>query len=155
TDLRDKLDGLGLDRLDYLVVSGDLSDRATPVEFEKARTFVSKLIKRFKLSAERCVIVPGNHDVDWGSEVYDWKGRRSNDTKELMEGTFIEQARVLGVRNEARYSERFRNFSEHLYHPLVQQPYPLDPLEQCIPYTFPRSGLQFIGMNSCWQLDEF
>src|SRR5262249_44917846 len=35
-DLRDTRDGLGVERLDYLVVSGDVTNRASPSEFERA-----------------------------------------------------------------------------------------------------------------------
>jgi hypothetical protein len=40
-DVHDHDNGLGFDRLDYLVISGDLTNKATPQEFEVARQFVS------------------------------------------------------------------------------------------------------------------
>ena len=154
-DLTDRTTGLGLDRLDYLVVSGDLSNRGAPEEFEIANKFITGLVKRFNISAERCVIVPGNHDVDWETSVYDWKGRRSDDTKGLPTGSYVDEPRALGVRNRKRYPNRFMHFSECFYHPLIQIPYPTDADEQCIPFLFPDSRLQFIAINSCWEIDEF
>ncbi|HEX9002629.1 MAG TPA: TIR domain-containing protein, partial [Blastocatellia bacterium] len=71
-DLKDRQGGLGFERLDYLVISGDLTNRAAPEEFEQAREFISGLIERFELSAARLVIVPGNHDLSWDVEAYDW-----------------------------------------------------------------------------------
>ena len=65
--------GLGFDHVDYLVVSGDLTNRASVEEFEKVYQFISALIARLKITAARCVIVPGNHDLSWDHEVYDWR----------------------------------------------------------------------------------
>jgi 3',5'-cyclic AMP phosphodiesterase CpdA len=40
-----------------VVVSGDLTQRATPSQFESARRFLERI------PCSRCVVVPGNHDV--------------------------------------------------------------------------------------------
>jgi 3',5'-cyclic AMP phosphodiesterase CpdA len=39
SDLQDNVDGLGLDHIDYLVASGDLTNRASVEEFEKVYQF--------------------------------------------------------------------------------------------------------------------
>jgi small GTP-binding protein len=154
-DLQDSENGLGVKQLDYLVISGDLTNRADPNEFERARVLVSSLIDRFGLTAQRCVIVPGNHDLDWNESVYDWKGRRKEDTKGLKSGSFVDQPKVLGVRNEAQYLLRFKSFSENFYHPLIQQEYPLQPQDQCMSFLFPEAELQFMALNSCCEIDEY
>lgn len=154
-DLRDPDGGLGFGRLDYLVISGDLTDRAKPQEFEIARQFVSGVIEEFELTAERCIIVPGNHDLSWEEPVYDWKGRRPEDTKELAAGSYVAEDRVLGVRNKARYPQRFHNFSHDFYHLLVQKPYPLSFEEQFLSILFEQTGIQFLTLNSAWQIDEW
>jgi small GTP-binding protein len=154
-DLQDRSDGLGIERLDYLVISGDITNRASPQEFEKAREFVSGLIEHFGLTAERCILVPGNHDLDWNTEVYDWQKKRLVDKSRLVTGRYHEAGEGYLIRNEAKYPERFRNFSEHFYHPLIQKPYPLAPEEQCIPFFFSESRLQFLAMNSAWEIDEY
>ena len=153
--LRDGYEGLGLERLDYLVVSGDITSRASPAEFEKARELVSGIIEQFSLTAERCILVPGNHDLDWNTEVYRWEKKRQVDASQLQPGTFVEQARGYLLREEAKYPERFRNFSQHFYHPLTQRPYPLEPEEQCLALLFSESRLQFLAMNSAWEIDEY
>jgi len=154
-DLQDKSEGLGIERLDYLVISGDITHRASPQEFEKARQFVSALIEQFGLTAERCILVPGNHDLDWNTEVYDWRKKRLVDKSVLVTGRFQEAGEGYLIRNEAKYPDRFRNFSDHFYHPLVQKPYPLTPEEQCLPFLFGESRLQFLAMNSAWEIDEY
>ncbi|MFN7929419.1 MAG: metallophosphoesterase [Blastocatellia bacterium] len=90
-DLKDKTDGMGFETLDYLVISGDLTNRATKEEFDNAYEFISGVIERFKLSAERCIIVPGNHDLSWDQEVYDWKQERLIDPKALQAGRYIKE----------------------------------------------------------------
>ena len=72
--------------MDYLVISGDLTKRASPQEFEKAREFVSSLIERFGLTSERCILVPGNHDLDWDTEVYTRKKKRQVDAGHARAG---------------------------------------------------------------------
>ncbi len=154
-DLADQKEGLGQERLDYLVISGDITHRASPQEFEKAHAFVSKLIERFELTAERCILVPGNHDLDWETEVYTWKRKRHVKQEQLKPGSFIEAGDGYNLRDDARYPERFKNFSQHFYHPLTQKRYPLAPEEQCLPVLFSEDRLQFLAVNSAWEIDEY
>jgi 3',5'-cyclic AMP phosphodiesterase CpdA len=146
---------MGIEHLDDLVISGDITQRAAPREFEKAREFVSRLIEQFELTAERCILVPGNHDLDWNEEVYQWRKKRLVDASELVPGRYRDSGDGYLLRDEARYPERFSGFSDNFYHPLIQKPYPLAPEEQCIPFLFSESRLQFLAMNSAWEIDEY
>ena len=47
-------------RFDVVAVSGDLSQRARPGEFQAARQFLRDAAK-----VSRTIVVPGNHDVTW------------------------------------------------------------------------------------------
>jgi predicted phosphodiesterase len=154
-DLEDPREGLGVERLDYLVISGDITQRASPQEFVQAHAFVSMLVDRFGLTAERCIVVPGNHDLDWDTEAYTWKKKRQVDVGRLRPGTFIEAGDGYNLRDDAKYPERFKNFSQHFYHPLTQKLYPLAPQDQCIPSLFSEHRLQFLAMNSAWEIDEY
>ncbi|MDI3285235.1 metallophosphoesterase [Polyangium sp. 15x6] len=155
TDLRDRVEGLALEKLDFVVVSGDLSNRASPGELEAARHFLSRLAEAMSLTAERCIVVPGNHDLDWDTEVYDFKKRRAVDPRRLAPGSFVEQESGYLVRDETRYPERFRNFSRHLYHPLCLREYPLTPEEQGLALLFPAERIQFVALNSAFEIDEY
>jgi small GTP-binding protein len=154
-DLVDSSEGLGVERLDYLVISGDITNQAAPQEFEKAHAFVSLLIERFGLTSERCMIVPGNHDLDWETEAYTRKKKRQVDAEQLKPGTFSKDGDGYYIRNDAKYPERFKNFSQHFYHPLTQRLYPLAPEEQCISSLFAEHRIQFLTMNSAWEIDEY
>jgi small GTP-binding protein len=154
-DLGDQEEGLHLRGLDYLVISGDLTERALPREFEQARSFVSRLIERMGLTAQRCIIVPGNHDLSWDEEqLYDFRMKRQVKPEQLRLGSYVEKDDWLLLRNEERYALRFQNFSRFFYHPLMQQEYPLRFQEQGLVSTFPDSGLQFLAFNSAWEIDE-
>lgn len=146
--------GLGLDRVDYLVVSGDITDRAQPDEYEAAYALLSQLMDRLSLSAARCIVVPGNHDVDWNEEVYTWCGKRRVSLDELEDGSWVEEGDGYLIRTD-NYRKRFKNFNQHLYHPLLQRPFPLEVEEQGLSFFFEDSGIQFIALNSAWQIDEY
>ncbi|MFC1713649.1 metallophosphoesterase [Candidatus Poribacteria bacterium] len=154
-DIKNPDGGLGFDHLDYLVVSGDMSSTAAPEEFGKAQRFISGLIKNFDLTAERCILVPGNHDQSWDTEVYDWKSKRQVGKDKPKDGTYIEQGKGYLIRDDEKYPERFQNFSHDLYHPLIQLSYPLDFQKQAIQYLFEDTGIQFLALNSCWEIDEW
>lgn len=155
SDLSNLKESLGFEKLDYLVVSGDITKHAKAEEFENAMQFISDLIKRFDLTAERCIIVPGNHDLDWDEDVYDWKNRRLIDKASLKIGLWVEQGDGYLIRNEEKYPRRFRSFSENFYHPLIQKEYPLESQDQCISIPFLDDDILFIALNSCWEIDEY
>lgn len=155
-DLRDSKDGMGLRALDFLVISGDLTNRAHPDEFGQARRFVSALMERFHLTEQRCIVVPGNHDLSWYvKDVYGLVPRREVKLEQLKPGHYVvvKDTLVL-VRNEDLYPLRFRNFSKFFYEPLLGQEYPLRYQEQGSVRTFLESGLQFLAFNSAWEIDE-
>ena len=72
---------LGFKTVEYLVITGDMTDRGSDQGFEKARQFVQDLIGECGLSAQRCIFVPGNHDVQEIEECYRWFGSESKARK--------------------------------------------------------------------------
>ena len=137
-----KLDsGLGIKKLEYLVVSGDFTDKADAKGFERAYNFLSQLSENFGLSAERCILVPGNHDVSEPPTAF----TNATDSK----------GQQLEVRDPIHYPLRFKPFSEGLHHKFVQKPYPMTAAEQGIPILFGGTRIQFLTFNSCWEIDKF
>ncbi|MFN7929418.1 MAG: hypothetical protein U0Y68_16020 [Blastocatellia bacterium] len=61
---------------------------------------------------------------------------------------------MYGLRDEAKYPARFDNFSR-FYHQLIQLPYPLPPEAQGVPFLYDEPRLQFLTMNSAWEIDEW
>ena len=149
---RDEEDGgLGFKELDYLVVSGDFTDRAAAKGFDKAYDFLSGLSKTFALSADRCILVPGNHDVFEPLDAY----TRRKDGTGLRDGEWVKQGDIIMARDPDKYPLRFKPFSDDLYHKFVLRPYPMPVAEQGIAIPFWETGMQFLTFNSCWEIDEF
>jgi WD40 repeat protein/3',5'-cyclic AMP phosphodiesterase CpdA len=70
-----QLENEGL-RPDLVAVTGDLTERGLPEEFEQARTFLTGLVEAAGLRRRHVALVPGNHDVN----------------RKLSEGYFLMQA---------------------------------------------------------------
>jgi hypothetical protein len=62
--------------IDYLVVSGDLADKADPKGFEHAERFLTKLLTELRLTSERVIMTRRNHDVDEAVDVHDLVPRK-------------------------------------------------------------------------------
>lgn len=50
---------------DYLLIPGDMGERARPEEMDRASALVETVLKSLNLSEDRLICIPGNHDVDW------------------------------------------------------------------------------------------
>ena len=155
TDLRSRENGLGFNTLDYLVVTGDLTSRAESVEFEGCRRFLSRLMSEFDLNAQRCIIVPGNHDLSWEVNAYNWVPRRKLRADQTPREYLVPQGDGFLVRDNDIYPRRFTNFSHQLFHKLLQMEYPFSVSEQGMVFTYPEDGLQFLTFNSSVEVDEF
>jgi hypothetical protein len=152
-DIKSKrVNGLGVEKLDYMVISGDLTNRGSDEEFAKAHVFISKILEEFQLSSDRCIIVPGNHDVNWDESVYEWRSSRNLNFKEFKEDGYRKQGDGYVVVKQDLYNLRFRNFAEKFYHPLLQREYPLEPRTQGISTLFPRTNCNFLVLTQVGKL---
>jgi GTPase SAR1 family protein len=129
-----------IETVEYLVISGDMTDKGSDTGFEKARHFVETLVKELGLSVERCIFVPGNHDVQDRADAYE--------EREAEDGTAIK------VRHPVNFPKRFEQFSNGFFHPLIQHEYPLSYSDQGISYLFPDTCIQFLTLNSAWEIDR-
>lgn len=50
---------------DLLVVSGDITDRAQPTQFNHAAKVIKELASLLSVPAGQIIAVPGNHDLNW------------------------------------------------------------------------------------------
>lgn len=145
----------GVERLDALVVSGDLGNISVPEEYVAARIFLEHLMGGFGLSPRQLVLVPGNHDLSWATsqEAYTLH-RRSRYRGDLREGAYVAHGNdVIEVRDEEAYRLRFQHFAE-LYRQLKGEEYPLGYELQATLHALPERGLLFLGLNSAWEIDH-
>lgn len=144
-----------VEKLDALVVSGDLVNRADPIEYDAARFFLEKLMIGFSLSARQVVLVPGNHDVSWSlSEAAYQPHRRARYSGTLAPGSYIEHGGgIIEVRDDDAYRRRFEPFAA-LYRTIKGADYPLDFEDQATIDDLADIGVCILGLNSSWQIDH-
>lgn len=108
-----------------IIVSGDITQKAAPNEYQQAAEFLNFLVENLLNNDKtRLILVPGNHDVDWGYSrgAYTEAQQSTPDTvrtTSLQESAFRFQVsnngttRVLMQRHrEDIYQERFKAFAE-------------------------------------------
>jgi predicted MPP superfamily phosphohydrolase len=153
-DLRENLK---LEQLDYLIISGDLANKATPDEYEAAFEMLNELKIELKLQSEQIIIAPGNHDLNWDASDDAYQqfipSRKLPTSLDPLDGTYIRKEGGALKRDEAQYRERFTNFAT-FYSSICGQPYPLTYKDQAIIHEFPEDKLLFLTLNSAWKIDH-
>ncbi len=145
------LEAANLLPISQVVITGDITEHAMPEEFRIGDRFVRELLRRLELKTERCMILPGNHDVDWSRAVYQWRFKQP---MKSLDGKKADACRGFLERDDETYAMRFCNFSDYLYLPIFGKPYSLTPSQQFDVRTFHDDGLQLLGFNSGWQTDQ-
>src|SRR3972149_5878317 len=49
----------------YIVLSGDITETATPEEFDDAANVIQEILNGLNIERTNILCVPGNHDVNW------------------------------------------------------------------------------------------
>jgi len=146
---------LGQRNIDYLVVSGDLSDRCNEAGYESAREFLCQLQARRSVPQARTILVPGNHDVERDLASYELRDRieTRDDAVKALAGD-LDTVLYL-VRKTGTYGGRFRRFAS-VYKSVTGTDYDLsEPGAQFCVAAFAEDRIQFLGLNSAWQIDQF
>jgi 3',5'-cyclic AMP phosphodiesterase CpdA/adenine/guanine phosphoribosyltransferase-like PRPP-binding protein len=71
----------------YLIITGDISDQGLEEEFDYALYFLNLLIKQLKISKDKVLLVPGDHDVNW----FDCKTAFFKDKKKKKDFEYLEK----------------------------------------------------------------
>src|SRR6476661_6781877 len=77
----DLVNELSCKTIEFLVLSGDIANKATPGEYSAAVSFLAALTAEFKIDKTKIIIVPGNHDVNWGQAKKSYRLTRREDNK--------------------------------------------------------------------------
>lgn len=144
--------------IDFLVVTGDIANTGSVAEYKKASQFLLGLMDNLFLSAEQCILVPGNHDVDWTQKGYDWihvDDVGAEAAKKIPQT--LKHGKLVLTRNEESYKRRFHNYSTYLYGRIFGTGYPENPAEQVEIKPDASSGipLRIMALNSCHEIDRF
>ncbi|MEL6442214.1 MAG: metallophosphoesterase [Cyanobacteria bacterium J06621_8] len=152
----DLTQNLKVKQINYLVLSGDIANYSTVEEYNAAFELVDKLVNRYGLNPDRVITVPGNHDLNWdlSEEAYDFIPKRKL-PESLPEGQYIDAGGAGAlIRDEERYQQRFKHFSDRFYKKVYSKPYPLEYDQQAILHPCPDDKILFLALNSCWELDH-
>jgi 3',5'-cyclic AMP phosphodiesterase CpdA len=175
---------LGERQFDFIVVSGDLSQRAAEKEYGELTDFTRntllKLLK--KKERERIIFVPGNHDVSWDARIgeavsFEDYVRGKPDPARILADLqrSPERARARHViKPDGRvevipidpelYPDRFhqvQGFLEHFYERSLGGPHRMmdlaskDDGEHWSAHVFPEQGVAFYGFSSCHRNDRY
>jgi small GTP-binding protein len=148
---------LGVKRLEYLVISGDIANHAIDDEYDAAFEMIDSIVKRFGLDADRVIVVPGNHDLNWDSseEAYQFVPKRKL-PKSLPKGKYI-SAGDLGafLRDDDHYKLRFANYNTKFFKKIYGgNEYSLEYQNQGLIVERPEDQILIVSLNSCWQIDH-
>lgn len=141
----DLVDELSCKKIDILIISGDVSNKAIASEFKAAKFFFDKLCKEFEIDLTKMVIVPGNHDLCWDISKKAYKPMDGADR--------IDHEKAPHVQNDKLHRERFSPFSQFYYN-IKGEYYPLDYEYQGIIHYLKDFKILIIGLNSSWELDD-
>jgi hypothetical protein len=145
TDLRL---GIRIEAVQYLVVTGDISDRCNAAGYEVALEFLAELRYELKIPIQACIIVPGNHDLSFDIDAYVLSVRPDGSENTVQQGD------IYLLPDGDRYPRRFEQFAK-FYQDFTGVQYPLDPGRQVVLSQFEDSRVQFMALNSAWQIDRF
>ena len=121
-----------MQKIDYVIISGDICDRPQEEQYAVALEFVENLCNDFSVEHEKVTVVLGNHDCN-----YDISREAYKPDGEI---------------DKNKYAERYKLFSEYFYKPFFGKEYSLDPEVQYTEYD--DDDVSIIGLNSCYQIDH-
>lgn len=142
-----------LQQFDYIILSGDLSASGSANEFSKVAQFVSRLIELCDIDAERVLIVPGNHDYSREITHGAYQIRNFDALKFREKKDFKINDRIYLERDDEKWKNKFKYFSERLYETIYHEPFNTDSTKQI--KVMQDDKLAFVLMNTSTQIDHF
>ena len=129
---------LNIEKIDFLVLSGDISHRATEEQYNAAVLLVESIILKFNIDRNKIIIVPGNHDVNW----------------DISKKSAISSSEDSVLFDEEIYKLRFDNFNKYFYKKICKKTYPQIYSKQGLLYEYEKEKIIILGLNSAWQIDH-
>lgn len=155
--LRLDLTVLKVRKIDYLVVSGDLTNRATPEEYLAVFDMLNALKLDFDIESDHVIIAPGNHDLNWDASKQAYSPVPADEVPKTLDenGDYIPAPEGgASRRDEDKYRARFDNFAAFYKKVCDGKPYPTVYEDQAMLYPFEEDRILFLTLNSAWQIDH-
>lgn len=137
---------LRVERLDALVLSGDIVDRGRITGYTAAERFIASVCGEFHVPRDRVVLVPGNHDIDRNAS------DRAVRAVRTRPHDFTVGDRRYAIVDPSAYAGRLAGFAEFFANTLGQ-PYPLDPRDQARLWVWDDLGVVVLGLSSVGEID--
>ncbi|MBI4851094.1 MAG: metallophosphoesterase [Acidobacteria bacterium] len=146
---------LELDKLNYLLISGDIANKSTNDEYKAAFKFINQIKINFGLKDKQVIMAPGNHDLNWdlSAEAYTNYIPKHKLPEKLTDSYMPMSDTGALLRDEDKYKNRFDNFSG-FYKEITGNSYPTNYEDQAILHTFTEHKLLILSLNSAWQIDH-
>jgi predicted phosphodiesterase len=136
----------------FVAMSGDFADKGDIESYERTREFCGLLLEELGLAEDRCILVPGNHDVDWTFECHRYSSKRARpDIPELG----LVYDKVVVEPDYPRYDDRFRHFSSGLFEPINGRAFDGTSPGSVSVVDHSDAGVVFLAINSAIFSDEF
>jgi predicted phosphodiesterase len=142
-----------VDKIKFLVVSGDITRAGSAKEFEVAAAFLRQAEAELHLPTEHIVVVPGNHDLSWDQPVYDWAPRRDRHSA-FDDCGAVPFCKGGLVQNKSKYPLRFRTFAD-FYWKVFGHAYSLVPDRQVVLHECSKHRIRILALNSSYEIDEY
>jgi predicted MPP superfamily phosphohydrolase len=94
---------------DFIVVTGDIAFSAQLEEYQKAKSFLDKVLDVTHLKKDNLFLIPGNHDVDW-TKLDRYREITTNDPGQVIE--FMTGDEALNARNYV--FSKFKNYARFI-----------------------------------------
>lgn len=132
--VEDFINNLSTKTIDYLIISGDVSNESKNEEYEKATVFLNKVVGELKIPKKNVLICMGNHDISW----------------RILED--IEDKE--GITDLYKKTDKYKNF-EKFYNDFFKEgdtsirQFKSDPVFVEIPDV--KHKVLFLGVNTCYR----
>lgn len=131
---------LKVEKIDFLVISGDVSNHSTKEQYSAAVELIESIVEKYNIDKGKIIIVPGNHDLSWNIS------KKSS----VPTSTDIEDEDY----NEEIYKMRFDNFNKFFYKKICGRAYPHNYSKQGILHEYGNEKIIMLGLNSAWRIDH-
>ena len=141
---RDLGTNLRCNKLDALILSGDIANLNKEAEYVQAEEFLSRIVHKFGTNRKNIVIVPGNHDLNWSLA----DSAYPTDYK-----TWEEEGKPKEQPDGRKHKERFRLFAD-FFGKATGRYFDLEYENQGLVWDLEELDLLILGLNSAWKLDR-
>jgi len=145
TDINEMLSGKGT-KIDFVFFTGDVSQTASPEDYEAALKFITKLLEITDTDKRNLFIVPGNHDVNRYnvSKIQDDQRLQWESNEDILK--IVEDPHIMDL--FLKRFDNYSNFINELYgkaESITHENYYFGCMRKL-------SGIKFgiVGLNSAW-----